>query len=669
MWSLFIEQASSTFAPFPLLLFQATAVIGILSIMLLTSRANDKQMPSGTEIGLVLGVTGYLLTFVVQDLIQNPIKPYLRNDILFLAALMGGWRGGLVCWVAVAVARLQFGGLANVFAALIDLSIQSLAGIAVYYWFRGTSFGSLSSRQVLIAWAVRLGASLLGPFLLWLLGAMGSETTIGLAMARAVFAIPSLALFAGILTVFRIDLDHRRMRKWQFDQVRVDATTGLPNRRALAEHLDEQFHTHPKQPNVLVVAEVANIVEMVRWHGNDWNDDFCRNVNTMLLSGRTQTLAETCQPSVFRYSDSALVIVIHGMSLQQVEATGLATELHRDISLRIRATQAQKSSPQLRLSVAECDQARYPNADAGLRDINLRLSALSTLSYAARAYIEPPVRYLTQTVAESADEEDYILAMLMQWIDQGRTPLAYQPKCQLPDGIVIGAEALLRAVDSRGRPISPPNVLNVVAGRQLLASFEWATLQSVAQDANRVMAAGLDLKLSANISGASLASTGFAERLGVLWHSHRLPMTGLTLELTETDVLPDVETVRENVRALGEYGVTLSLDDFGTGYSGLTVLARLPFAELKIDRTMVALIGDSRMKSAIQLAFESARRYDATLVAEGVETQEQADILIGMGVSVVQGYLYAAALPLETFIRYAQNHITIGQEASNMRGA
>ena len=132
-----------------------------------------------------------------------------------------------------------------------------------------------------------------------------------------------------------------------------------------------------------------------------------------------------------------------------------------------------------------------------------------------------------------------------------------------------------------------------------------------------------------------------------------LPPEALVLELTEYDPVPDIDTVRENVQHLNQQGIKLSLDDFGSGYSGLAVLARFQFSELKVDHTMIALVGNARMRAAIELALESAQRYNATFVAEGVETWGQLDELLALGITQGQGHLLSRELSLEALMERA----------------
>lgn len=653
MWTQIVELALKYLNNLPFLMLQATALVGILSIMLIVYRKDRHEtFPSPTAIGVVLGVTGYALTALVTDFIQVPVKVYLRNDILFLAGYLGGWRGGVIGWLLLLIARFQFGGLSNGLAAFLDMTAFSLAGIAMYYAHHRCSHSQCGIRQVLAAWSVRTAVGFITLYFIEKSGLLDTAPA-NLMVSRAVMVIPSLALFAGITIIFRIDAENRRLRRWQYDQARIDVTTRLPNRRSLSEHLDKRFQSNPDQSNVLIAIEVANYLDMIRSQGLEWNDHFWRQVTDMLNEERAVLLLAPYWPSTFLFSDAALAIIIHGLTLAEVEGSGLAMELHSDLSLRLNIGKAPVGRCQLQLSVAECDRSRYPTAAASLRDVGLRLY---TVSRPERQYLQPPVRYLNQSIAEIVAQEERILAMLLQWIDNDQAPLAYQPKCDLRSGVVVGAEALLRAVDIDGRPISPARIINLAANRQILAAFEWATLHVAARDARRCAEQGIFLNLSINLSGASLATVGFADRLRDLLSSIDLPADSLTLEITESSPLPEVESIMENIRLLNDLRVPLSLDDFGSGYSALTVLARFPFAEVKIDQSMVAMIGDNRMKSAIELALESARRYGATFVAEGVETQAQAETLVSMGVDIGQGYLFARAIPVDRLLEYAYSH-------------
>jgi len=150
-----------------------------------------------------------------------------------------------------------------------------------------------------------------------------------------------------------------------------------------------------------------------------------------------------------------------------------------------------------------------------------------------------------------------------------------------------------------------------------------------------------------NISASSFATAGFGERVVAFLNEMGVPAHRLSIEVTEMSRIPAIDIVQQNFDRLSEAGVRLALDDFGTGYAALTLLARFPFEEVKIDHWMTSRLEQSRFREAIALAFESAERYGATLVTEGIETEEQSRLLMQMGIRFGQGYLYSPAVPLE----------------------
>ncbi|MDB5851273.1 MAG: hypothetical protein JWP29_5025, partial [Rhodoferax sp.] len=180
--------------------------------------------------------------------------------------------------------------------------------------------------------------------------------------------------------------------------------------------------------------------------------------------------------------------------------------------------------------------------------------------------------------------------------------------------------------------------------------FEWCTIETVVRAIDRGLRAGRPLPLAVNVSAASVTVPGFGLRLLALLRATGTPCRMLAVEITETSPVPDIETVSESLFALHAAGVRLSLDDFGTGYSALSMLAKFPFNEVKIDYSMVARLDQPRMQAAVSLAYESARRYSATLVAEGVETQVQVDTLLGLGITRGQGYFFARAMALDDLL-------------------
>jgi EAL domain-containing protein (putative c-di-GMP-specific phosphodiesterase class I)/GGDEF domain-containing protein len=653
VWTLLVNEGSKELSNLPLLLLQYTAILGILGLVLIAYRAfNVPVTRSQIVYGVVLGVTGYLLTLLVAEFIQSPSKPYVRNDLLFLGFLLGGWRGGGIAFALMLLARWQFGGNANMLAATLDMLMMCAGGMVAHLLVGRQPLLDLRWPQLLWVWLLRVAVSLLAVGVIALLDLVPSSINHSAVARRLIVALPALALLAGMFTIFRLDAQHHALQQRERERGLLHPLTGLRNRRAMLDHLQRLFAQTPPQPHTLVLLESANYVEMLLAQGHSWTDSVWRDVAAHIESTALPQTLSVCRPQVFQFTDTALAVVLHGLSSQEVEHKDLAQALHHSLHLIWREATDQAHLPQIRLTVTHLNHAEHPTAAEAMRDASLLLQQ--------RIDLGEPVHFFHRGFAQQAALDSAVLSQVLQWIDTGRPPMGYQPKCHLSTLRVEGAEALLRPPPIDAHTISPSHVLAVAARHHLLPALEWSTVLAVVRDARSCWKEAPGLSLSVNISGASLSAPGFAERVQALLHDAHLPPSVLTLELTESSPLPDVESVKANLRTLHACGIALSLDDFGSGYSGLSVLAHHPFAEVKIDQHMVAMIDVPRMKSAIQIALDTARHYDAKFVAEGVETQAQSDTLARMGVDTGQGYLFAAALPIHDFLAFVRRSLVPG---------
>ncbi|MFO1285349.1 MAG: EAL domain-containing protein [Rubrivivax sp.] len=153
---------------------------------------------------------------------------------------------------------------------------------------------------------------------------------------------------------------------------------------------------------------------------------------------------------------------------------------------------------------------------------------------------------------------------------------------------------------------------------------------------------GLRMRIAINISGHQLRHDRFVAQLEEQARKHSIPPARLTCEITESVAMEDTAQTRIAFQRLRRAGFHVSIDDFGTGHSSLAVLRRLPAAELKVDRSFIVdLEASESARSIVEAVMTVARTLGLRVVAEGVETEAQRDILVGMGCDELQGYLFA----------------------------
>ena len=227
--------------------------------------------------------------------------------------------------------------------------------------------------------------------------------------------------------------------------------------------------------------------------------------------------------------------------------------------------------------------------------------------------------------------------------------LYYQPKVNMRDGSVLGAEALIRWQHPRQGLLLPADFLPLIEDDPLIISIgEWV-IDTALNQLDTWRKAGLKLPVSVNISAHQLQQPAFVNRLRSLIAAHpSIAPTQFGLEILETSALEDVTHISEVVANCRQLGIGMALDDFGTGYSSLTYLKRLPVNTLKIDRTFVRdMLDDPDDLAIVESVIGLSTAFRHQPVAEGVETIEHGELLLQLGCEVAQGYAIARPMPAD----------------------
>jgi EAL domain-containing protein (putative c-di-GMP-specific phosphodiesterase class I) len=236
-------------------------------------------------------------------------------------------------------------------------------------------------------------------------------------------------------------------------------------------------------------------------------------------------------------------------------------------------------------------------------------------------------------------------------IEEDGFRLFYQPQVGR-DGRVIGAEALIRCFDAQARMISPASFIPLAEETGLIVPIgEWVIDAACAQlHIWQQAAATAALTLSINVSARQFHQPDFVDKVRSALERHRVRPDGLKLELTESVVVGDIEATVLRMQQIKALGVQFALDDFGTGYSSLSYLKRLPFDQIKIDQFFVRDMAQNPSSEAIVRAILAiARSLELEVVAEGVETQAEYELLLTRGCELFQGYLFGKPVPLEAW--------------------
>jgi EAL domain-containing protein (putative c-di-GMP-specific phosphodiesterase class I) len=213
-------------------------------------------------------------------------------------------------------------------------------------------------------------------------------------------------------------------------------------------------------------------------------------------------------------------------------------------------------------------------------------------------------------------------------------------------GAVTGAEALIRWEHPEQGLLAPVSFIPIAEETDLILDIGAWVMSQAAVQAAAWRAAGTPVRVAVNVAAAQLLRTDLTAIVAEAFAAAGAELGDLTIEVTESAVLSDIEATVAQLEAVRRLGARVSLDDFGTGYSSLAYLQRLPVDELKIDRSFVAAIADDSVSAAIVASvLDLAHAVGLEVVAEGVETAEQLDLLRRLGCDHAQGYHLARPAP------------------------
>ncbi|MBJ22931.1 MAG: EAL domain-containing protein [bacterium] len=262
--------------------------------------------------------------------------------------------------------------------------------------------------------------------------------------------------------------------------------------------------------------------------------------------------------------------------------------------------------------------------------------------------------FFSSTMNSVATRRLMIETRLRHALERNEFYLAYQPIRDAQTGRISAAEALLRWVDTDGDSLGPDEFIPVAEETGLIVEIGAWVLRAACQQAVEWQQRGFEsIRLSVNISVEQLRDPGIANCVDQILFDTGLSADCLELEITESSILDESPSIVAAVGRLAEMGIDFALDDFGTGYSSLSALQRCPIDRLKIDRSFVAGVGENQSDEALTSAIVAlAQRLDHRVVAEGVETEEQARFLTALGCQELQGFLFSRPLPPDEFEAY-----------------
>jgi diguanylate cyclase (GGDEF)-like protein len=467
----------------------------------------------------------------------------------------------------------------------------------------------------------------------------------------ALIAIVSPALY---LLIFR-PLNRQAELERQLDKLRrfraedeikhlafYDPLTGLPNRRLLIDRLHQAFASSARsgREGALLFIDLDNFKEI--------NDTLGHDIGDLLLQHTAQRL-ESCMregDTVARLGGDEFVVMLEDLSKRPIEA---ATQTEA-VGEKILATLGQPY--QLAAHVCHSTPSIGATLFSDHNDPEEELLKRADIAmYQAKQAGRNTMRFFNPIMQDTINARASLVTELHKALENHQFHLYYQIQVDSSNR-PLGAEALLRWLHPERGLISPTQFIPLAEEIGLILPIGLWVLDTACTQLKAWEQDALtrDLILAINVSARQFHQANFVTQVQVAVQRHAINPKRLKLELTESMLLENIEDTIVTMNTLKEIGVRFSLDDFGIGYSSLQYLKRLPLDQLKIDQSFVRDIAtDSSDRAIVRTIIAMAQILNLDVIAEGVETEEQRQLLMGNGCTHYQGYLFGKPVPIEQF--------------------
>jgi len=465
-------------------------------------------------------------------------------------------------------------------------------------------------------------------------------------------AILSLSCFFMLKRLVGLALEENRTLAY------YDSLTGLPNRRMYTQRLEQSLQL-AQRDGTLVAVCFLDLDEFKRINdtlGHSNGDRLlCQVAERLVGSLRSSDSVarldtESPQSEVSRLGGDEFTFLLMGIS----EAQDARRAAHRVLEALRRPFRIDGAEV---IATASIGIAIFPfDGD----DTGALLKSADTAMYWAKSRGRNNYQFYSDSMNETARRKLELESRLRRAIESDGLSLCYQPMFEADTGMIASTEALLRWVDPEIGPVSPSEFVPIAEDSGLIVAIgEWV-LRVACGQARLWQEAGFQpLRMAVNVSGIQLRQSRFPDMVAQALQESGLSPAHLEIEITESTILQNDPVTVDSLRRLDEMGVGLALDDFGTGYSSLSYLRRFPITRLKIDRSFVSeLSTDPEIAALTEAIVTMASALRLKVVAEGVETLEQAEHLRGLGCDELQGHFFSEAVPaneLEGFFERAKD--------------
>lgn len=423
-----------------------------------------------------------------------------------------------------------------------------------------------------------------------------------------------------------------------------DALTSLPNRAQLVERLEHEIarSRRHKYYGAILFIDLDNFKNINDSLGHPVGDTLLKEVATRL----TQSVRG--EDIVARLSGDEFVVVLTVLD-QTLNTAGIKAG---EVAEKIRKRLAEPYPHQdFKLHVTcSIGVVLFNDKDTSVHEL---LRYADTAMYQSKHKGRDTIEFFNAVMADKVSLQLQMEGELHRAIEEEQFELYWQPKVSISSGRIEGAEALLRWMHPVKGMVSPAEFIPVLESCGLMVDVGRWVIAEGCRQVQHLCHIGLwqtGMRLSLNVSPRQFRGQTFVDDMAATLKDISIPPNSIDLEITEGVVIQNIEDTINTMSTLAEMGISVSLDDFGTGYSSISYLKRLPVNTLKVDYSFVRdIVEDRSDRVLVETIVTMAHLLGLRVVAEGVETQTQLDVLKGFGCHSYQGYFFSRPLPIDEF--------------------
>ena len=421
----------------------------------------------------------------------------------------------------------------------------------------------------------------------------------------------------------------QRLKEEVYKANYFDALTNYPNHKVFIERLNKQIHKSKKNKTKFAVSllDIRKLSEINNTYGMGIGDHIIKEVGDRIKRELNEN------QEIFKYGGNVFAIIEQDVK-DEVQVGTFLMKIHHMMNEPIQIHN-RHMYVEFKSGVAF-----YPNDS--LQSLQLIDRAQIALLHAKKQKGIVPYMYYSKGIQEEVENSLQIETDLQLAVENDEFIVYYQPFVELKEEKLVGMEALVRRRKENGEIVFPSAFIENLEKMHLIEKVGIRILEKVCIQLREWLNKGYDVvPVSVNLSALQFKNPNLAKDIKNVLQKYDIPSRYIVLEITETTVMEDVGITQLIIEELKTYGFAISIDDFGTGYASIGYLKKFMFDHLKIDISFIReIVANAKDRTIVEAIISIARTLDLKTIAEGIESEEQLDVMSALGCEMGQGFLW-----------------------------